>query len=62
VAADPAMDPTAHAESNLYPAGLEPFQGAELIRSNIRRRGFPDPGITSDAVLFGDCLILEGVK
>jgi len=35
---------------------------ARAIRSNIRRRGFPDPGITSDAVLFGDCLIVEGRK
>jgi SAM-dependent methyltransferase len=35
---------------------------ARLIRSNIRRRGFPDPGITSDAVLFGDCIIVEGHK
>jgi len=35
---------------------------AGLIRRNIRRRGFPDPGITSEAVLFGDCLILEGIK
>jgi SAM-dependent methyltransferase len=35
---------------------------ARLIRRNIRRRGFPDPGITSDAVLFGDCLIVEGRK
>lgn len=35
---------------------------ASLIRSNIRRRGFPDPGVTSDAVLFGDCIIVEGRK
>ncbi len=32
---------------------------AAAIRSNIRRRGFPDPGVTSDAMLFGDCIILE---
>lgn len=35
---------------------------ANLIRRNIRRRGFPDHGVTSDAVLFGDCLIVEGRK
>lgn len=35
---------------------------AALIRSNVRRRGFPDLGVTSDAMLFGDSLILEGVK
>ena len=35
---------------------------ARMIRSSIRRRGFPDPGITSDEVLFGDCLIVEGRK
>lgn len=35
---------------------------AAIIRRNMRRRGFPDPGVTSDAVLFGDCLIVEGEK
>jgi SAM-dependent methyltransferase len=35
---------------------------ARVIRSSIRRRGFPDPGITSDEVLFGDCIIVEGRK
>ncbi len=35
---------------------------AKAIRNNIRKRGFPDPGITSDAVLFGDSLIVEGRK
>ncbi len=35
---------------------------AALIRSNIRRRGFPDLGVTSEAMLFGDSLIIEGVK
>lgn len=35
---------------------------AAIIRRNIRKRGFPDSGVTSDAVLFGDCLIIEGVK
>jgi SAM-dependent methyltransferase len=35
---------------------------ARIIRASLRRRGFPDPGITSDAVLFGDCIIVEGRK
>ena len=35
---------------------------ANMIRRNIRRRGFPDHGVTSDAVMFGDCLIVEGRK
>jgi hypothetical protein len=35
---------------------------ARIIRSSIRRRGFPDPGVTSDEVLFGDCIIVEGLK
>jgi len=35
---------------------------AALIRNNIRRRGFPDHGVTSQAMLFGDSLILEAVK
>lgn len=35
---------------------------AGAIRRNVRRRGLPDPGVTSDAVLFGDCIILEGMK
>ncbi|MEW6739063.1 MAG: class I SAM-dependent methyltransferase [Nitrospirota bacterium] len=35
---------------------------ARLIRNNIKKRSFPDMGITSETVLFGDCLILEGVK
>jgi len=35
---------------------------ANMIRSNIRRRKFPDHGVTSDAVLFGDCIIVEGRK
>lgn len=35
---------------------------ARIIRNNIRKRGFPDHGVTSDAVLFGDCLIIEGIK
>lgn len=35
---------------------------AAIIRRNIRKRGFPDLGVTSDAVLFGDCLIIEGIK
>lgn len=35
---------------------------AAAIRRNIRRRHFPDPGVTSDAVLFGNCIILECSK
>ena len=35
---------------------------ARIIRSNIRKRGFPDHGVTSEAVLFGDCIIIEGRK
>jgi len=25
----------------------------------MRRRGFPDPGVTSDEMMFGDCIILK---
>jgi len=35
---------------------------AGIIRRNILRRGFPDQGVTSDAMLFGDCVIIEGQK
>lgn len=35
---------------------------AGMIRNNMRKRRFPDPGITSDDVLFGDCLIIAGRK
>ena len=35
---------------------------AGAIRKNIRRRGFPDNGVTSDAMLFGDCIIVAGRK
>jgi len=35
---------------------------ANLIRNNIRKRGFPDPGVTSEEMLFGDCVIIEGSK
>jgi len=35
---------------------------AGIIRFNIRKRGFPDLGVSTDAVLFGDCLIIEGIK
>jgi SAM-dependent methyltransferase len=35
---------------------------ARIIRNNIRKRGFPDKGVTSDAVLFGDCIVIEGIK
>ncbi len=32
-----------------------------IIRSNTRRRRFPEI-VTSDAVMFGDCLVIEGIK
>jgi SAM-dependent methyltransferase len=35
---------------------------ARAIRRNVRQRKFPDPGITSDAVLYGDCLVLAARK
>jgi SAM-dependent methyltransferase len=35
---------------------------AVVIRRNIRRRGFPDLGVTSDAMMFGDCIIIAGRK
>lgn len=35
---------------------------ARIIRNNIRKRKFPDKGVSSDAVLFGDCLVIEGTK
>lgn len=35
---------------------------ARVIRANMRRRRLPDPGVSSDAVLFGDCLIIDCVK
>ena len=35
---------------------------AGIIRRNIAKRGFPNPGITSEEVLFGDCLIVAGRK
>jgi len=35
---------------------------ASLIRGNISRRGFPDLGVTSEAMLYGDCAIVAGRK
>jgi ubiquinone/menaquinone biosynthesis C-methylase UbiE len=35
---------------------------AGIIRRNIAKRRFPDMGVTSDAVLYGDCLILAARK
>jgi SAM-dependent methyltransferase len=35
---------------------------AAIIRRNIRKRRFPDHGVTSEEVLFGDCIIVEGKK
>lgn len=33
-----------------------------MIQNNIKKRRFPDPGVTSEEVLFGDCLIVFGRK
>jgi SAM-dependent methyltransferase len=35
---------------------------AGMIRKNIRKRNFPDLGVTSEAMLFGDCIVVEGRK
>jgi SAM-dependent methyltransferase len=35
---------------------------ANVIRGNLRNRGFPDPGVSSESMLFGDCVIIEAVK
>jgi len=35
---------------------------AGVIRRNVQRRGFADKGVSSDAMLFGDCIVIEGVK
>jgi len=35
---------------------------ARIIRRNIRKRHFPDCGVSPEAVLFGDCLVFECVK
>jgi SAM-dependent methyltransferase len=35
---------------------------AAIIRRNIRKRRFPDHGVSSEEVLFGDCIIVEGKK
>ncbi|RCS58303.1 class I SAM-dependent methyltransferase [Parvibium lacunae] len=35
---------------------------AKIIRSNIKKKNFPDKGVSTDAVLFGDLLILECIK
>lgn len=35
---------------------------ARMIRNNTSKRNFPNPGITSDDVLFGDCMIIAGRK
>ena len=35
---------------------------ARIVRRNIQKRNFPDCGVSSDAVLFGDCLVFECVK
>jgi SAM-dependent methyltransferase len=35
---------------------------AKLIQRNVKRRGFNDEGVTSEAMLFGDCIIIEAEK
>ncbi len=35
---------------------------AHVIRGNLRRRGFADQGVASEAMLYGDCVIVEAVK
>ena len=35
---------------------------ARIIRNNVRKRHFPDQGVTSEEMLFGDCIIIEGKK
>jgi ubiquinone/menaquinone biosynthesis C-methylase UbiE len=35
---------------------------ARIIRNNIRKRHFPDHCVTSEAMLFGDCIVIEGKK
>ena len=35
---------------------------ARVIRYNIKRRKFPDHGASSEEMLFGDCIIIEGKK
>lgn len=47
---------------NSWPKRMVDNLIARMIRKNIRKRGFPDHGVTSDAVLFGDCLIIEATK
>jgi SAM-dependent methyltransferase len=35
---------------------------AKMIRNNARRRRLPEQWVTSDEMLFGDCIIIEGKK
>lgn len=35
---------------------------AEIIKHNIKKRKFPDTWVTSEELLFGDCIIIEGIK
>lgn len=35
---------------------------AAIIRRNVKKRGFPDQGVTSEDMLFGDCIIIEAIK
>ena len=34
----------------------------QIIKYNVRKRKFPNIWLTSEELLFGDCLIIEGVK
>lgn len=35
---------------------------SETIKALATERGFPDPSVTSEEMLFGDCIIIEGSK
>jgi hypothetical protein len=47
--------------TNLVGRWLENLLAA-VIKKNIQSRKFPDHGVTSEAMLFGDCFILECKK
>jgi SAM-dependent methyltransferase len=48
-------------KNNMFSRALENFV-ANRIRANIRRRNFPDKGVTTEDMLFGDCIIIAGRK
>ena len=35
---------------------------AKIIRKNLQRRRFPEQWVTTDEMLFGDCIIIQGKK